>query len=185
MAMFTIVGFKTEYKNNKAVDWVQVAPTGEAFDKTRTWHRVEKLRPRPDMDEDAKQAPTNVDMIAKWSVIEPAYEAWKAGTEVPENGVPLAAWSGVSTDEAEFLRKMGIRTVEEVAEMSTSATDRVPFPNARKLPKLAKDFLAGKGQADLQAELEAMKERNAAMEAMLEEMAAKKPGRPKKDKEAA
>jgi hypothetical protein len=27
---------------------------------------------------------------ARWSIVEPAYKAWKKGEEVPENGTPLA-----------------------------------------------------------------------------------------------
>jgi len=71
--------------------------------------------------------------------------------------------------------------------MGEGAFSRLPFPNARQLPKLAADFLASVGEAEKDRELAEMRERMAAMEEMLAEAGAVKrgPGRPRKEPEAA
>ena len=178
------VEFKTDYNGSKPVDWVKIAPSGEGHMKTQTWHRVEKLRPRVTNDDRQRASDTHVAMTARWSVIGPAYDAWKAGTEIPENGTPLAAWSGVSPDIAALLRGMAIHTVEDVRDMSESTFTKIPMPNARKLPQLAKEFLEGADSASKDARIAEMEERMAAMAEMLEAQAAEKPkrGRPAKEK---
>jgi len=163
------VEFRTNYSNaQKPVDEVLLAPSGEGHLKTQTWHRVEKLRPVDTNDDRQRNSDTHVAMTARWSVIEPAYKAWKAGTEIPENGTPLAAWSGVSPDIATLLRNMSIRTVEDVRDMSESAFTKLPVPNARKLPQLAREFLEGADSATKDARIADMEERMAAMADMLE-----------------
>lgn len=182
MTDIVVIGFKTEYKGTRAVDWVHVAPSGEAFDRTKTWHRIKDVTPPTDIDDDKRDSLTFIDISARWDVIRPAYEAWKNGEDIPETGTPLAAWSGLNPEQASILRRMHIKTVEDVAKMSDSTTDKLPFPNARKIPLLAKDFLASKDKVDAAAELDAMRERVAVMEEMLAEASTKRgPGRPKKE----
>jgi len=182
------VEFKTNYsadKEKEPVDMVLLAPSGEGHLKTQTWHRVKNLRPPEGLDDRDRNADTHVAMTARWSVIEPAYKAWKAGTEIPENGTPLAAWSGVTADQAGLLRNMAIRTVEDVRDMSESAFTKLPMPNARKLPQLARDWLEGADSATKDAKISDLEERMAAMTEMLEAQAADKPkrGRPPKQAE--
>lgn len=187
--MLRVVEFKTEYRSaGKApVEWVLVAPLGDGFEKTRTWHRVKDVMPREDADDKMQNSMTHIDMVAKWSVIEPAYNAWKSGQEIPVDGTPLAAWAGVTQEQAEFMKKLGIRTVEDVTIMGDSTISQLSFPNARELPKLAKKYLEGAELTAKDAELEAMRERVAAMEDLLNEKTEKRgPGRPRKqDSEAA
>eukprot|EP00918_Siedleckia_nematoides_P049955 GHVU01109361.1.p1 GENE.GHVU01109361.1~~GHVU01109361.1.p1 ORF type:complete len:188 (+),score=29.07 GHVU01109361.1:715-1278(+) len=180
MALFSVVKFETKYKGSKAVDWVMIAPVGEAFERTKTWHQVEKLRPPKSWDDDRKDSPTYRDMEAKWTIIGPAYDAWKDGLELPEDGTPLAAWSGITADQAEYFKRMGIKTVEAIRDMSESGYSKLPFPSANKLPKLAGDFLAGRDGADLAQKLADAEERMAAMEEMLKAQT-RKPGRPRKE----
>lgn len=178
--MLRVVEFKTQYRVGKdPVDMVLLAPQGPGFEKTRTWHRVKDLRPP---ENPPRNAASFEDMQAKWSVIGPLYEAWKSGTELPEHGTPLEAWSGVTADQAQFLKAMGIRTVEDVRDMGDAAVAQLRFPHARQLPKLAKDYLEGADSAAKDAQIAEMAERMAAMEAMLEETTKPKrgPGRPKK-----
>lgn len=178
---FTILKFETRYKGDKATDWVLLAPIGEAFDRTRTWHAVHTLKPNPKVEGEMA-----VIMKARWQAIEPAYEAWKAGEELPEGGTPLGAWGGVTQTQADFLRSIGIKTVEAVADMSDSAIDRVPFPGRRELPKMAKEYLSSKDATDLAAQNAELRERMAAMEEMLAEaMADKAEQKPAKRKEQA
>ena len=182
MANFVITGFKTSYNGQKAVDMVEIAPSGEAFDRTKTWHRIPSLKPpeNPNLD-----SMSHLAMIERWKVIGPAYEAWRSGNAIPEDGTPLAAWSAVTPEQADVFKRMGIRTIEDVADMGEGATAKLPFPNARKFPQLAKDFLSGKSKADAAIEMDAMREKMAAMEEMLagymntEEK--RGPGRPRKE----
>lgn len=185
MSQFIVIGFKAEFTNGKQVDWVEVAPAGEAFERTHTWLRIKDIMPpeHPDLS-----APSHVALVERWQVIGPAYDAWRNGQELPQDGTPLAAWSGVSPEQAAALIRMGIRTVEAVRDASESAIVKLPFPNARKLPSLAGEFLSGRDKADQARELDAMREKMAAMEEMLAGyMAAEKrgPGRPRKEADAA
>lgn len=178
-----IVEFKTKYHGigREPVDMVLLAPSGEAHSKTQTWHRVDKLRPPEEIDDSRRNADTYVAMNARWSVIGPAYDAWKDGTEIPETGTPLAAWSGVSPEIAEVLKGMSIRTVEDVRDMSESTFTKLPVPNARKLPQLAKEYLEGSDAAAKDLVIAEMSERMAAMEAMLESQTAPKQSKAKSE----
>jgi hypothetical protein len=191
-----VIGFKTTYSGKKAVDWVEIAPSGASFDKCRTWHMVDRMRPTEVVDEDPdrRAADTHMAMSARWSVIGPAYQAYKAGMDIPENGTPLAAWAGISADQARHLVSLGIRTVEDVRDMDEGIFPRIPFPNVRQLPGLARAYLEGRDKAEADTEIATLRERQAALEERLAtlsavEAEADKPrrGRPPKakDEEAA
>lgn len=178
-----VIGFRTEYRPNKpGRDWVEIAPSGEAFDKQRTEHLVSHLIP-PEVENDKQRAAdTYIAMRARWDVIEPAYKAWKANQELPEHGTPFAAWSGLTAEMGEYLKRhFGIRTVEELAEMSPDHAARLPFPNARKIPETAKRFLSGADAAAKDAELAEMRDQIAALTAALNESKPAKRGRPPKE----
>lgn len=190
--MISILDFKTDYSTGKAVDMVLLAPKGEGHMKTQTWHQVSKLQPPETNDASVKESASYLDMAAKWSVIGPAYTAWKEGNELPENGTPLAVWPGVNQDMARALVSMGFKTVEDVKDMGDGAVSRLPFPNARKLPELAAKFLEGKDKAASDKENAELRERLAAMEELLNERLSSdktedrpKRGRPRKQEEAA
>jgi hypothetical protein len=178
---FIVLDFRTDYRPNKEPrDMVLIAPAGEAFERTQVWHPVESLRPTGKLKGDMGRI-----QAARWSIVEPAYNAWKKGEEVPENGTPLAAWPGVNQDQAKYLRTKGILSVEQVRDMSDSTIETLPFPGRRDLPKLAKMFLEGQKDADLAAKNTELLERVAAMEEMLLEKQADEPkkrgpGRPRK-----
>jgi hypothetical protein len=186
--MIRIVEFKTEYRANRdPVDMVLIAPIGAAFERQQTWHRVKDLTP-PDTQDDAILGSQKFqDIAAKWTVIGPAYEAWKAGNELPEEGTPLEAWSGVTTEQAKFLKAMGIKTVEAVRDMGDRSVEACRWPNARKMPELAKRWLEGDGEAKKAAKISELEEQIAIMREMLEEKqeAKRGPGRPRKEVEAA
>ena len=187
MSDFVVCGFKAEYAADKVTEWVELAPAGEAFERTRTWHRIKDLRPPESAAGQRADSMSYKVMLARWEVIAPKYDAWKRNEDIPEDGTPLAAWAGVTPEQVGYLRAMGILTVEAVRDMNEGAFGRLPFPNARKLPKMAADFLASKGDAEKDRELAEMRERMAAMEEMLAEQGAAKrgPGRPRKEAEAA
>ena len=189
MSDFVVLGFKTEYRADRATDWVEIAPSGEAFERTRTWHRIKDIQPPESVDFDRQEGISYKVQTARWNVIGPKYQAWKAGQDIPADGTPLAAWAGVSPEQAEHLKRMGIATVEAVSTMNEGAIARLPFPNAAKLPKLAAEWLSSKGEAAKDAMIADMAERMALMEEMLAAQAdqpeKRGPGRPRKQEEAA
>lgn len=182
--MLRVVEFKTNYPAGRdPVDMVLIAPIGAAYERQQTWHHVSKLRP-PEVDDTTRNSQKYQDLEAKWSVIGPAYEAWKAGNEMPEDGTPLEAWSGVTAEQAKFLKAMGIKTVEAVRDMGDRAMEACRWPNARKMPELAGRWLEGQGDAKSAATIADLQEQIAVMREMLEEKP--KRGRPRKeDAEAA
>lgn len=155
---------------------------------TQTTERIRLLYPDPTrMGEDQDGEKLRY-MTAVWSQIEPAYEAFKSGRDIPLNGTPLAVWSGVTPEMAEIFRQSGIRTVEEVRNLTDGQIERIRLPNVRDMRKQATLFLdntdaakAAQREAEKDAIIAQMAERQAVMEAMLEELT--KPG--KKVKEAA
>ena len=188
--MIRVMEFKTQYRVGKdPLDWVLVAPLGAEFEKTQTWHRVPKITPDADIEDDKAGSATYQDMIAKWGIIGPAYNAWKNGNELPEGGTPLSAWHGVTAEQAKFMRTVGIRTVEEVRDMGEATVEKLRFPNARKLPSLATSWLEGEQVAEKDARIVEMQAKMDAMAEVLEEqMKSDRPKRgrpPKKETEVA
>lgn len=175
--MIRIMDFKTEYRGDKAIEWVLIAPIGEAVERTQTWQRIKDVMPPPDADEDSASMAA---MVARWRLIEPHYRSWKSGTEVPETGTPLGAWPGVTTAQADLLRKMGFTTVELVTQMKEADIAKLPFPGARKIPEMAREYLDGKDRAELLSQNEALAERLAQLEEALNAQAPKR-GRPRKE----
>lgn len=137
-------GFKVDEKGKRImesieVDWVTYAPSHAPLTAATT-DRVRHLRPTDDMIH-GDQSEKSKFMRARWDAIEPAYDAWKSGHEIPTHGMPLAHWPGVSAPAAEELRRYGIRTVEEVRDLTDGQLDKIRLPNMRDLRKAAKSFL--------------------------------------------
>lgn len=185
--MIRVDRFWTDYRpeadgSMKAIDMVEFHSIGD--DKTTAVHRVKDILPpkHPEMKNPSHQA-----MMARWEVLGPAYDAWKRDEELPEEGTPLAAWSALSPEQVRVLKSLDIRTVEEVSQIGDSVTEKLRFPNARKLPELAKSFLSGTAVAAKDKEISDLKEQMAAMQELLQEQmqTKRKPGRPKKEEAAA
>nr|DAO70305.1 MAG TPA: protein of unknown function (DUF4332) [Caudoviricetes sp.] len=176
-----VIGFKVEYSMNKEtgkrdrpVEWVEYAPT-HAVMTSRIWGRVKDLMPPEvlDNDEDGKKIAF---MQHRWAMIEPAYDAWKKGQELPLSGTPLSTWAGVTAEQAQALNRVGIRTVEEIAGLTDSHIGKVPLPNVRDLIAQAKAFLETADRnvvadklAEQQGEIDVLKEQLAAAMELLEE----------------
>ena len=168
-------------------DWVTDSPHHSPLN-ARTTERVRHLIPDPALMGEDQDGEKLRFMTARWLQIEPAYEAFKNGREIPLNGTALAAWSGVTPEQAEVLRTAGIRTVEEVRDLTDGALDRVRLPNMRDLRKQAALFLsnsdaakAAEREAAKDAQIAELVERQAAMEAMIEELTKPKPAKAAKD----
>lgn len=183
--MIRIWKFETRYKGDRGEDWVLISPTGEAGNRTQTWHMVKTIRPPEEIGDD--EGLSMKAMRAKWEVIGPAYAAWKEGNEIPENGTPLVAWPALDAGKVEALKRAGIRTVEEVRSMNEATMKALPFPEARKLPKLAGQWLDGQGEARMAETIEQQKEQLDAMAQMIADLQAaqEKPKRGKAEKAAA
>jgi hypothetical protein len=131
-----------------------------------------------------------------WSILGPHYNAWKSNNEIPEHGTPLAAWSGITPQEAEVLKQFNIPTVEELSVLQDSVMARISLPNIRAKRDMAQRYLASadtrkteqalaeKDQqiADLQAKLENLAEMMA--ERLEAEPPKRGPGRPPKQASA-
>ncbi len=148
------------------VDYCSYGPVG-ALDRSKTTERVSRLR--------AVQAGGDSDNLsvlmaqARWAAIEPKYEAWKEGREVPADGTPLAAWNLLQTEDADVLRSHRIFTVEDVAGLTDTILQKVALPNGRSMVEQAKLFLKSADTTRAAAEMRAMQERMQAMEEELRE----------------
>lgn len=183
-------GYKLDAKGNliktlQEEHWVSYSPAHSPLN-TVNCERVRLMYPDPArMGEDQDGEKLRF-MTHRWAQIEPAYEAFKDGRDIPLNGTPLSVWSGISLEQAEVLRQHSLRTVEEVRDLTESQLEKVRLPNMRDLRMQAKLFLENTNAAEAAAReaekdklIEAMSERMAAMEALLEERTA--PAKGKKD----
>jgi hypothetical protein len=144
-------GFLLDDKGNRRmelqhVDWCYYAsPTAAAA--MVNIERVDHLMPDPAFVRNSPESMKAKFMQARWATIKSHYEAWKQGQEVPTNGISLAAWPGLTVEQAEVLRGRGIRTVEEVRDLSSNQCDNIPLPNVRELKKQAGLFIENKAAA--------------------------------------
>jgi hypothetical protein len=171
-----VLGFFSKYKrdpatgNMREIDFVRFSPA-QALNGQITEERVDFLRPSDDVDLDddtRNRALKRTYMMALWQSIGPAYNAWKKGMEIPETGTPLSAWAGVTRDQAEALRKMDIRTVEELSSLDDSKLNRIPMPNARDVRDLARKFLTMGDDTRTADRLNELEKRNEALAEQLQ-----------------
>lgn len=52
------------------------------------------------------------------------YEAWKKGEELPVDGVPIKGWAMLSPSQQANLLQIGVRTVEDLAQMNDEGMKR-------------------------------------------------------------
>lgn len=128
-----------------------------------------------------------------WNVIKPAYDHWKTGQQEPVDGTPLSVWPGVSTSQAEHLKLLHLRSVEDVAQANDATLERVGM-GARALREKARAFVQAKqGQAVVadamaakDAQIAALTERLADLSKTVESLKSAMPrrGRPPKERPA-
>lgn len=165
-------GFKVDDKGRRVLehveeDWVTFAPSHSPLN-AHTTERIRHMKPTPEILAGENGEKTRF-MVAKWSQIEPHYDAWKKGNELPLNGTPLSAWPNVNAGMADILKQSGIRTVEEVANLMESQLEKIRLPNMRELRSTAVKFLENKTAA---ASAERDAARDARVEALEEQLAA-------------
>lgn len=189
-------GYKLDDKGNRIKTlqeehWVSYSPAHSPLNTVNT-ERVRVMYPDPTrMGEDQDGEKLRF-MSHRWAQIEPAFNAFKEGREIPLNGTPLAAWAGITQEQAEVLRQHSLRTVEEVRDLTESQLERVRLPGMRELRNQAKLFLENTTasanaarEAEKDAQIEAMRERMEAMEALLEQATKPKGARKPAEEEAA
>lgn len=157
-----------------AEDWVTFAPAHSPL-ATGNTERVRHLIPDPTRVGEDQDGAKLVFMAARWAQIEPAYDAWKKGQDLPISGTPLTVWPGLNADQVAVLRQVGIRSVEEIRDLSETQISRVPLPNVRELKQQAYLFLENTGAAAAAARevekdqiIASMQERMADMEKLLD-----------------
>ncbi len=57
------------------------------------------------------------------------------------DGIPLAAWNGVSTEQAQIFRMKGVRTVEEVSKLTDTHMQNMGIPGLLNIRENAKRFI--------------------------------------------
>lgn len=103
-----------------------------------------------------------------WPVIRGAYESWKKGQEEPVSGTALAAWAGVNAAQADRLKLMHIRTVEDIAQLTDADLEKIGM-GARAMREKARAFVANKqGSAKIE---EALADRDATIANQAAELA--------------
>lgn len=192
----TIYRFFTDYVPNpnkpgekKAVDKVEFGPIG-SNGRSSTIERIGLLSKVRD---DGGQNPAVLMSKMIWDFIRPPYEAWKAGQELPETGTHLAAWTLLSYEQTEVLKAAGVKTVEQVAQLTDTHITRIPIPNLREIIRQAKTFLEAQDANKSAAVIDAIKAENEDLKAKVEQLAEmvansqarRKPGRPRKVQEQA
>ena len=93
------------------------------------------------------------------------YERWKAGQEIPLNGVPIKGWGVISPAQQETLTRLNILTVEDLAAVNDEGIRRIGM-GAVELKNKAKAWLAQiKDKGPLTQEVAALKTENDVLKA--------------------
>lgn len=198
-----ILGFRTTYERNfdeagkptgrsdRPVDWLLYSPAHMAMYQQQ-WERIEWMKPENVKNQtDDENGSKKMDFMRwRWAQIEPSYQAWKKGHELPVNGTPLSNWPGLNAAQADVLRKLAISSVEQVATMNDAIMSKIQLPGVREIKAQAQAFLDAQGGADMANRLTGLEESNAALQeqlaaamALLEEQT--KPKKARAEKEAA
>lgn len=159
----------------KPVEWVEISPRDQ-MGLQKTPLRVDAIKVAEDEDGD----PTDQAWMyrkVRWDAIRPAYEAWKNGQEVPDQGTPLGAWPGITSVQAEHIRALGIRTVEEFRDATPETLFKARMPGLERLQKMATQFLIAANQQQVadeisakDSEIEALRANQAAMAEAMQAM---------------
>lgn len=178
----SIQRFWTEYKQDPTdaskmvgVDKIAYGPVG-MLDKTLIVNEVDRLYKKLQPLE-GSQDPAVHQAHARWRAIEPAYRAWKDGQEAPLNGTPLSAWNALTPEQADVLKRNGVKTVEEISLLTDVHISRFPMPGLKDLIKQAKNFIDAAEQTRFSAKLSekdgevaALQTENSEMKTQLAEM---------------
>ena len=93
------------------------------------------------------------------------WQAFEANEEAPISGTPLSEWAFVNRGQVEELKFFGIRTVEDLANMPDSQSNK--FMGINALKQKAKAFIE---DAKMQAPIDELKAENDALRGQLDDM---------------
>jgi len=147
-------------------DWVRYAPPGQ-LDRAVIEDKVSRLAR---VGYNAVDNPAFAAARARWDFIKPLYENWKAGNELPVTGTPLAAANFIRVEQAEEMKRKGIRTLEELLEMSEGACDKLNIVGMREIRAQARRFLEAQDNNRFAASMKARDEEIANLRIQLEDM---------------
>lgn len=167
-------------KENAPEYWVKYCNRGMP-QSTATEERIRHLDPanlRGDMN--LETAGEKLQFFEhRWSQIKPAFDAWVAGVTLPEYGIPLVAWPAISPEQVKALLASGLKSVEDVRDMTEGQIAKIRLPNVRDLKRMAATYIDGLGSTAALEREEALNTRVASLEeqlaaamALLEEQAA-------------
>ncbi len=149
--------FWTDYEGTDgeelaAIEWVQWTKKGTT-NATITEDKIRRVMKDP----------------AKWTVLQPYYDAWKRQEKAPVNGYPIDAWPGVTPEQSKVLKERHVLSVEDLANSSQADLGKLGLPGILQLQGKAKAFLeARQNTAPVAAEVAALREENKAMREELE-----------------
>lgn len=166
-------------KENAPDYWVKYCNRGMP-QSTATEERLRHMN--PDGLRDVGSPETAGEKLAflqyRWDQIKPAFDAWINGQAMPEYGIPLAAWPALSEDQVKMFLASGVKSVEDVRDLSETQMGKIRMPNLREMKRMAALYiegLAGKEVTDKltsqQSEIDGLKEQLAAAMTLLEEQA--------------
>jgi len=152
----------------KEVDKVEYCAMGAQNLSTNvaSIREIKAIRPVADPDNDL----AGIFAKVRHDAIIPAYDAWKTGQEVPENGTPLGAWPALSQEQVNILRGVGIRSVEEIASMGEQIRSRIRLPNVQNMVDQAKAFVGNKDKTAIASDLARKDEEIRELRAQVQEM---------------
>lgn len=112
-----------------------------------------------------------------WAALGAYYDSWKNNQEAPIDGTPLGAWPGITPEQAEQLRMLRVRTVEDVAAMNDADIERYGM-GGLNLRQQARAFMeAKKDRTHIAAEVATqMAGMQAIIEGLQAKLAAQEPG---------
>jgi hypothetical protein len=172
----------------RGVDMVAYSPIG-SLQKTMITEAVSRLSCVVPMEGRAAQNPAVQMAHIRWNAIRPQYEAWKKGTELKVDGTPLAAWPGVTPEQAQLFRMKGVRSVEDVAALTDTHKQSMGIPGLHDIVENAKRFLTSQDKGAVaraleqkDAEIESLKEQMAELAKMTQELMSKQDAPKRKPK---
>lgn len=102
-----------------------------------------------------------------------AYEKWKAGQEVPLNGIPIKGWGVISPAQQQTLIAMSVLTVEDLAQINDEGLRRIGMGSV-ELKAKAKAWLSQlHDKGPLTQENAALKAKVSILEKTVEDMQAR------------
>lgn len=101
-----------------------------------------------------------------------SYRRWKAGQELPIEGTPIKSWPVITPAQVKMVLEVGVRTVEELSELSDEGLKRIGM-GAIELKNKAKAWMAAsQDKGKLAQEMAALQQENSVLKGSLDTLTA-------------